>query len=154
MFVLKILIRNIVRHKLRSSLTILSITVTILAFGLLRTFINAWYAGAEATSASRLVTRNATSLIFPLPISYKDKIRQIDGVQLVSWGNWFNGVYIEEKNFFANYAIDAKSYIDLYPEYVLPPEQKEAFLRDRHGCFARAENWWSDSTGGSGTSSR
>jgi putative ABC transport system permease protein len=136
MFVLKILIRNIARHKLRSSLTILSITVTILAFGLLRTFINAWYAGAEATSASRLVTRNATSLIFPLPVSYKEKIRQIDGVRLVSWGNWFNGVYIEEKNFFANYAIDAKSYMDLYPEYVLPPEQKEAFFRDRHGCFA------------------
>jgi putative ABC transport system permease protein len=136
MFVLKILIRNIARHKLRSSLTILSITVTILAFGLLRTFIHAWYAGAEATSASRLVTRNATSLIFPLPISYKDKIRQIDGVRLVSWGNWFNGVYIEEKNFFANYAIDARSYIALYPEYVLPPEQQEAFFRDRHGCFA------------------
>jgi putative ABC transport system permease protein len=136
MFVLKILIRNIARHKLRSSLTILSITVSILAFGLLRTFIHAWYAGAEATSASRLVTRNAISLIFPLPLSYKDKIRQIDGVRLVSWGNWFNGVYIEEKNFFANYAVDARSYIALYPEYVLPAEQQEAFFRDRHGCFA------------------
>jgi putative ABC transport system permease protein len=136
MFVLKILIRNAFRHKLRTSLTILSITIAILAFGLLRTFINAWYAGVEASSASRLVTRNAVSLIFPLPLSYKEKIRQIDGVKLVSWGNWFGGIYIEEKNFFANYAVDAESYIALYPEYVLPQDQKEAFFRDRRGCFA------------------
>jgi putative ABC transport system permease protein len=136
MYVLKILVRNIFRHKLRSFLTILSITIAILAFGLLRTFIDAWYAGAEASSASRLVTRNATSLIFPLPLAYKDKIRQIDGVKLVSWGNWFGGIYKEEKNFFANYAIEAKSYMELYPEYVLPPDHKEVFLHDRRGCFA------------------
>jgi putative ABC transport system permease protein len=136
MFILKILIRNAFRHKLRTFLTILSITIAILAFGLLRTFINAWYAGAEASSASRLVTRNAVSIIFPLPLSYKNKIRQIDGVKLVSWGTWFGGIYIEEKNFFANYAVDAESYIALYPEYVLPHDQKEAFSRDRRGCFA------------------
>jgi len=136
MFILKILIRNAFRHKLRTFLTILGITVAILAFGLLRTFINAWYGGVEASSASRLVTRSSISLIFSLPLSYKDKIRQVDGVKTVSWGNWFGGIYIDEKNFFANFAVDAKSYLDLYPEYILSPEEKDSFLRDRKGFVA------------------
>ena len=128
MFLLKLLLRNAFRHKLRTSLTILSITIAILAFGLLRTFISAWYAGVEASSASRLVTRNSISLIFSLPLSYKEKIRQIEGVKQVSWGTWFGGIYIDEKNFFANFAVDPRTYLDLYPEFVLPPDQKEAFL--------------------------
>jgi putative ABC transport system permease protein len=111
-------------------------TIAILAFGLLRTFINAWYAGVEASSATRLVTRNAVSIIFPLPISYKDKISQIEGVKLVSHGTWFGGVYIDEKNFFPNFAIEPKTYLELYPEFVLSPEEKEAFLKDRKGFVA------------------
>ena len=136
MFLLKLLVRNAFRHKLRTSLTILSITIAILAFGLLRTFIGAWYAGAEASSAARLVTRNSISLIFSLPLSYKDKIRQIDGVKQVSWGNWFGGIYIEEKNFFANFAVEPVTYLNLYPEYILPPDQRETFLRDRKSFVA------------------
>ena len=136
MYILKLLFRNALRHKLRTFLTILSITIAILAFGLLRTFISAWYAGAEASSASRLVTRNAISLVFPLPLSYKDKIREVDGVKQFAWGTWFAGIYIDEKNFFANYAIDAKDYMALYPEFILPPDQKKAFLNDRKGFCA------------------
>ncbi|OGP74874.1 MAG: ABC transporter ATP-binding protein [Deltaproteobacteria bacterium RBG_16_49_23] len=136
MFILKILIRNAFRHKLRTFLTILGITVAILAFGLLRTFINAWYGGVEASSASRLVTRSSISLIFSLPISYKEKIRQVDGVRKVSWGNWFGGIYIDEKNFFANFAVDAKSYLELYPEFILSSEETTHFLRDRKGFVA------------------
>ncbi|MBM4322547.1 MAG: FtsX-like permease family protein [Deltaproteobacteria bacterium] len=136
MFILKILIRNAFRHKLRTLLTILGITVAILAFGLLRTFINAWYGGVEASSASRLVTRSSISLIFHLPLSYKDKIRQVDGVKTVSWGNWFGGIYIDEKNFFANFGVDAKSYLELYPEFILTPEEEKSFFRDRKGFVA------------------
>jgi putative ABC transport system permease protein len=136
MFFLRILIRNAFRNKLRTSLTILGMTIAILAFGLLRTFVNAWYAGVEASSATRLVTRNAVSIVFPLPISYKDKISQIDGVKLVSYGTWFGGVYIEEKNFFPNFAIEPRTYLELYPEFVLPPDQKEVFLKDRKSCVA------------------
>ncbi|MDI7261949.1 MAG: ABC transporter permease [Thermodesulfobacteriota bacterium] len=136
MVILKILIRNAFRHKLRTFLTILGITVAILAFGLLRTFINAWYGGVEASSASRLITRSSISLIFPLPLSYRDKIRQVDGVKTISWGNWFGGIYIDEKNFFANFAVDAKSYFELYPEYLLSPEETNRFLRDRKAFVA------------------
>ncbi|MBP7529176.1 MAG: ABC transporter permease [Syntrophorhabdaceae bacterium] len=136
MQILKILFKNAFRHKLRTGLTILSITIALLAFGLLRTVVNAWYAGVEASSAYRLVTRNAVSIIFSLPLSYKDRIRQVDGVSEVSWGNWFGGVYIDEKNFFANFAVDAKTYFDLYREYVIPDDQKIAFFRDRKGFVA------------------
>ena len=131
MNILKILFKNAFRHKLRTGLTILSITIAILAFCLLRTVISAWYAGVEASSANRLVTRNAVSLIFSLPFSYKEKIRQTEGVSTVSYGNWFGGIYIDEKNFFANFAVEPKTYLDLYPEFKLSEDQKNAFLRDR-----------------------
>ncbi|MBP1749834.1 MAG: hypothetical protein H6Q52_2373 [Deltaproteobacteria bacterium] len=136
MHILKILFKNAFRHKLRTGLTIISIMIALLAFGLLRTVIDAWYAGVEASSAYRLITRNAVSIIFPLPFSYKDRIRQIEGVSEISWGNWFGGIYIDEKNFFANFAVDARTYFDLYREYVLPDDQKTAFMRDRKGFVA------------------
>ncbi len=134
--ILRILLRNAFRNRLRTGLTILGITVAILAFGLLRTVVAAWYASVESASAARLVTRNAVSLVFPLPLSYKEKIRQIQGVRGVSWGNWFGGVYIEEKNFFPNFAVDARTYLDLYPEFILPEDQLKAFLGDRKGFVA------------------
>jgi putative ABC transport system permease protein len=136
MHILKLIFKNAFRHKLRTFLTVLGVTIAILAFGLLRTVISAWYAGVDASSASRLVTRNSISLIFSLPISYKDKIRQIQGVKTVSYGNWFGGIYIDEKNFFANYAVEPKTYLELYPEFVIPPDQKAAFFRDRKAAVA------------------
>jgi putative ABC transport system permease protein len=143
---LRLLFRNAFRSKLRSFLTILAICVAVLAFGLLRTVIGAWYAGVAASSANRLVSRNAISLVFPLPISYKEKIRAVPGVTIVSEGNWFGGVYIEEKNFFANFAVEVRSYLAQYPEFILDDDQKEALFRDRKGCvvgqrLARRFGW-------------
>jgi len=134
MFVLKLILRNALRHKLRSSLTVVGVAVAVLAFGLLRTLVAAWYLGVESSSASRLITRNAISLVFTLPASYQEKIRQVPGVTTVAKGNWFGGVYIDEKNFFPNFAVEPKPYLDLYPEYVLAPEERKAFLLDRKGC--------------------
>jgi putative ABC transport system permease protein len=136
MLQLKILLRNAFHNRLRSGLTILGITVAVLAFGLLRTVIGAWYAGVDAASASRLVTRNAISIIFPLPISYAEKIRQMEGVKLVSWGNWFGGIYIDEKNFFPNFCIDPRTYMAIYPEFILSPAEQKAFFSDRKGFVA------------------
>jgi putative ABC transport system permease protein len=136
MFILKFLIKNSFRHKLRTFLTIVGITIAILAFGLLRTVISAWYAGVDASSASRLVSRNSISLIFSLPLSYREKIRQTSGVKQVAHGNWFGGIYIDEKNFIPNFAVDPKNYLELYPEFVLTPEESSAFLHDRKGFVA------------------
>lgn len=128
-------LRNNLRHRLRSSLTIGGIFVAILAFGLLRTVISAWYAGAEAASDKRLIVRSAISLIVPLPLSYAEKLRSIEGVTAVSAMNWFNGVYIDERNFFAQFAIDPARHFSLYPELVVAPEQMRAFRLDRRGAI-------------------
>jgi putative ABC transport system permease protein len=127
-------------------LTILGITIAILAFGLLRTVISAWYAGVNASSATRLISRNAISLVFSLPISYLEKIRHVEGVKGVSYANWFGGVYITEKNFFPNFAIEPASYLDLYPEFNLSADDKRSFVSDRKGCvvgrkLAERFNW-------------
>ena len=71
MHFLKLILRNTLRHKLRTGLTVLGLVVAIIAFGLLRTVVDAWYAGAEGASSTRLVTRNAISLVFPLPVNYQ-----------------------------------------------------------------------------------
>jgi putative ABC transport system permease protein len=135
MYFAKLILRNALRHKLRTGLTVLGIFVAILAFGLLRTVIEAWYAGAESASSSRLITRNSISLVFPLPITYREKIRQVEGVSRVTSANWFGGIYVSEKNFFPQFAVDIVSYFELYPEYLVPPEQMKAMLLDRKGCI-------------------
>lgn len=135
MYTLKLILRNVLRHKLRTALTALGIVVAIVAFGLLQTIVDAWYAGAASASATRLVTRNAISLVFPLPLSYQAKIRSVPGVTGVSHANWFGGVYVSEKNFFPQFAVDAQTYFRLYPEYRVPQEQFREFLRDRRGAI-------------------
>ncbi len=135
MLILNLLFRNVWRHKARALLTLLGLIVATLAFGLLSTVVSAWYAGAEGSSNARLITRNAISLVFPLPISHADRIRQVDGVASLSWANWFGGIYKEPKNFFPQFAIQAESYLALYPEYVLPEAERTAFLKDRRGAL-------------------
>src|SRR3989337_3988150 len=128
MHILKLIFRNALRHKLRTALTILGITIAILAFGILRTLVSAWYSGVEASSSARLITRNSISLVFSLPLSYKEKIRQIPGVKGVSYAIWFNGTYISEKNFIPNFAVEPKTFLELYPEYLLPEDQQTDFI--------------------------
>jgi putative ABC transport system permease protein len=132
---LQLVLRNVFRQKLRSLLTALGILVAIVAFSLLRTMVDAWYSGVDAASSSRLVTRNAISLTFPLPISYGNKIRRVDGVTGVGLANWFAGVYISEKNFFPQFAVDAENYFSLFPEILMDPKEKSAFLHDRKGAL-------------------
>jgi putative ABC transport system permease protein len=134
MLIFNLLLRNVWRHKGRALLTLLGLVVAILAFGLLSTVVGAWYAGAEGSSNARLITRNSISLVFPLPLSHAERIRQTDGVQQISWANWFGGIYKEPKNFFPQFAIQAESYLNLYPEYMIPEADKAAFIKDRRGA--------------------
>ena len=136
MFLPFLVVKNAFRHKLRTTLTVVGIVVAITAFGLLRTIVDAWYAGVNASSSARLVTRSAVSLVFPLPLTYAAKLRQVDGVASVTWANWFGGVYVSERNFFPQFAIDAPTYLDMYSEFVLSADEKKAFLTDRKGAIA------------------
>ena len=135
MFLLKLLLKNAFRHKLRTTLTMVGLIVAVCAFGLLRTIVDAWYAGVEGSSSTRLITRSNISLTFSLPLNYAQRLKAVDGVQQVSWANWFGGVYVTERNFFPQFAVDPASYLALYPEYLLPDDQKLAFLRDRQGAI-------------------
>jgi putative ABC transport system permease protein len=135
MYTFRLIVKNTMRHKLRTSLTILGLVVAIFSFGLLQTVVDAWYAGAEGASNTTLVTRNKTSLVFPLPLSYQARIRAVPGVSGVGFANWFQGTYKDPKNFFAQFAISGESYLDIYPDYLLTPDERADFLRDRKGCI-------------------
>jgi len=134
LFLLKLVFRNAFRHRLRTLLTLTGLAIAVLAYGLLQTVVDAWYAGAAAASETRLITRNAISLSVSLPLSYENRIRGVEGVTRVARSNWFGGVYREPKNFFAQFAV-SDAYLDLYPEFVLPAEQRAAWIRDRKGCL-------------------
>lgn len=133
MRILKLVTKNSMRRKLRTFLTILGLALAVMAFGLIRTFINAWYAGARSAQPDRLAIRHAVSIVFDLPIAYKDQILKIDGVKDVTYAIWFAGVYIDPKNFFAQFGVDHTNFFELYPEFMVPPDQLEAFKQDRRG---------------------
>lgn len=139
MKVFKLIFKNALRHKLRTALTILAISIAVMAFGLLRTVVTAWYAGVEASAANRLISRQAVSFIFPLPYSYRDQIAKLPGVEQVTYMNWFQGVYIDKNQFFARMAVDAETIFDVYPEFILDAEQLLAFKRERNSCVVGAD---------------
>jgi putative ABC transport system permease protein len=134
MKVLKLIFKNSLRHKLRTTLTVLGIAIAVIAFVLLRTVVTAWYAGVEASAADRLIVRQAVSFIFPLPYAYKDKIESIPGVKTVSYANWFQGVFIDKNQFFARLAVDANTIFDVYPEFILSKKELGAFKAERNSC--------------------
>jgi putative ABC transport system permease protein len=131
----RLLLRNALRHKLRTVLTVIGVGVAVMAFALLQTVVTAWHAGVEASSANRLITRHAVSFVFPLPLSYRDRIAQIAGVNKVTYAVWFSGVYIDKNQFFARLAVDSDTFFDVYPEFVIDREQFEAFKRERNACI-------------------
>ena len=135
MRILKLIIKNSLRHKLRTILTILGISIAVFAFGLLRTVVTAWNAGVEASAADRLITRQAVSFIFPLPLAYRDQIKSIPGVEDVTYANWFQGVYIDKNQFFARLAVDAETIFNVYPEFQLSDEEYQIFLKERNSCI-------------------
>ena len=123
----------------RTALTVLAMALCIFLFCVLETAIDAINASTESASDKRLITRNAVSLVFNLPIYYGGRIAAVPGVRRIAGANWFGGIYQDRKNFFANFAIDAEPYLAIYPEYILPPDQKDAFLRDPRGCVVGRE---------------
>jgi putative ABC transport system permease protein len=137
MWFFRLIVRNAGRHKLRTSLTILGLAIATLAFCVIRTLISSYYASADILPPDRLITRNAVSIIFTLPQAYKQRIENIQGVTAVAYGNWFGGLYKnDQKNFFPNYAVGPDNYIDIYSEFLVPPEEKEAYLKDKAGAIA------------------
>ncbi|HLF13609.1 MAG TPA: ABC transporter permease [Bacteroidota bacterium] len=138
MFILHLIHKNLFRHKLRSLLTILGITIAVLAFGLMQTVVSAWNAGVAASAADRLIVVHSVSFIYPLPLSYKARIERLPGVETVSWANWFSGVYIDEAQFFARMAVDPATYFKVYPEFIVSDDALAGLAGQRNGTIIGA----------------
>src|SRR5579871_1888051 len=129
---------NLFRKKVRLTLTLGSFAVALFLFAFLAVVKYAFTGGAELANARRLVVINRVSIIQPIPLSYRDKILGIKGVQNVTHDNWFGGVYQDEKNFFPQFVIDPGSQRQVYPELVVPDDQWNAFIKDRQGAIVGA----------------
>lgn len=132
---LRIVFRNVFRHKVRVCLTALGLAVATMAFGMINTVIDAWYASADASLSTRLITRSAVSFNQPLPLTHAQRIRSVPGVSKLTWLTWFGGVYGNNQQPFAKLAVDVDSYFDLHPEYTLSSQERRAFQLDRQGAI-------------------
>lgn len=126
---------NLLRKKLRTTLTIGSFAVALFLFGLLVTIQTAFNQGVEVAGVDRLVVRNKVSLIMPLPHAYKERMLQLPGVKAVTYATWFGGYYQDPKNFFPQFGIDGETWIKMYPEFHVASDQWSAFLADREACI-------------------
>jgi putative ABC transport system permease protein len=127
--------KNVWRRKFRTTFTLLSIFIAFLLFGILMTIRNSFDMGVQIAGLDRLVLINKITLIMPLPFSYQAQLQAVPGVELATHNTWFNGIYQDPSNFFANIAVDPEPFLKVYPEYKLPPEQVKAWFGDRQGVI-------------------
>lgn len=134
---LHLILSNLKRKKMRTSLTLLSIFVAFVLYGLLCAIKTAFTAGVEVAGADRLIVRHKVSLIMNLPESYTTRIERIPGVASVIHSTWFNGIYKNEpKNFFGSFPIsDFRKLLEIYPEYSIPADQLQAYEKTRTGAI-------------------
>lgn len=128
---LPLLVSALLRKKTRTALTLLSVAAAFTLFGMLDAVRVAFNAPQSVAGIDRLIVASRFSIIQPLPYADLVRIRQVPGVRKVAYANWFGGVYQDPKNFFANIAVSAQSYLDIYPDIVLPEAQRQAFLGTR-----------------------
>jgi putative ABC transport system permease protein len=127
--------RNLLRRKVRTTFTALSVFVAFVLFGFLMAVRVAFTMGVELAGEDRLVLIHKVSIIQLLPISYHERIKSVEGVADVMHSTWFGGIYQEPSNFFAQMAVDSEALLRLYPEFVVSEEQKKAWLEDRTGAL-------------------
>jgi len=132
---LGLVLKSAKRSKRRTLLTVMSVAIAVFLFAALRAVLDGFNAGAEAASSTRVVTIRSTSLMFQMPISHLETIKNIPGVQDVTYASWFGGIYKDPKNFFGQFAVDPEGYLRMYPEILLTPVERKAFLDDRTGCI-------------------
>lgn len=130
-----LILSNFKRHKLRTVLTILSILVAFILFAYLAAIRNAFAFGASVAGANRLVVRHRVTLIQPLPQSYERRIEQIKGVADATQQSWFGGLYQEKQTSWGQIAVVPEEFFPMYPEFIVPEDQKQAFLKTRTGAI-------------------
>jgi putative ABC transport system permease protein len=123
------------RRKVRTILTMLSIIVAFVLYALLQGAVQAFNAGVQIAGSDRIVTTGKYSLTQMEPYGYWQQIRAVPGVSDGTFASWFGGIYQKESNFFAQFPVDAESYLRMYPEILLPADQKQKFLDTRTGAI-------------------
>jgi putative ABC transport system permease protein len=138
--------RNLMRRKIRTFITIMTIMVAFLLFGGLMAIRAAFSMGVDVAGADRLMMIHKVSIIQPLPVSYGERIRATEGVTALSHANWFGGYYQEPSNFVQSMAVDPQSWLAMYPEFEVPEDQKKTWYGNRVGAIIGADlakrlNW-------------
>jgi putative ABC transport system permease protein len=131
----KLVLKNILRNKRRTLLTISSLVVSLFLIITLATILTEFTRGSEKSNPLRLVTRHAVSLGFVLPVAHQQRIATVPGVKAVMPFSWFGGIYKDEKNFFANFAVDAAKLRDVMTELKMSDAEWQAFINDRQGAI-------------------
>jgi putative ABC transport system permease protein len=122
---------NLTRNKRRTILTTLSVAAALFLFVSLRSVVTALEDAGDVGSETRMITRNAISIVFVLPEAYYNRLVAVPGVKSVTWAAWFGGVYRDPRDWFASLAIKADSYLPMYHEFIMPEEQRQAFMAER-----------------------
>jgi putative ABC transport system permease protein len=136
---LPLILKNSLRNRRRSILTVLSTAASLCLLGVLMAMYHAFYFSEPSPqSALRLITINRISLANVMPASYRERIRTVPGVREVLISQWFGGVYKDTdfKNFFARFAVEPEKIFITNPEYKVPEDQKKAFIGERTACIA------------------
>src|SRR5690606_22617747 len=118
MYYLQFLLSNLGRKKARTILTLLSVAIAFLLFGLLRSLAVTFDQGAEIAGEDRLVSVNKISLIQPIPESYLARVQALEGVDKATSSNWFGGYYQNPKNQFSQFPVVAEDYFAIYSEAI------------------------------------
>ena len=135
----KLIFANLFRKKVRLILTVGSFAIALVLFTFLAAVKSAFNRGVELAGADRLIVVDRVGLMNLMPISYADKIAAIPGVKAVTHDHWFGGVYQDEKNFFPQFVIDVENHRKVYPEFVVPDDQWNNYVKDRQGAIAGAK---------------
>jgi putative ABC transport system permease protein len=129
-------VKNVLRNRLRTLMTLAAVAVAILAFLFLRTILDAWTAASEHAATDRVATRHKVTLVMPLPLHYVEEIRQVPGVKAVALASWFGGKDPQrEDQFFASIAVRPASLLEVYDEIQVPPEQRRSWIENRRGAL-------------------
>ncbi|MCC6749251.1 MAG: ABC transporter permease [Deltaproteobacteria bacterium] len=128
--------KSLLRNKVRTSLTVLGVAIAVLTFVLLRTIISAWTVAADHAAKDRVVTRHKVTFIMPLPKRYIDEVRQLKGVKEATFANWFGAKDPKhEREFFGTLAVDTNTFLSVYDEMLVPPDQIAGWKKERQGAI-------------------
>jgi putative ABC transport system permease protein len=135
------IVKHLRKNWIRTLSTIAAMALCIFLIAALQTVLEAFYGTIDDANTDRLITRHRISLAEDLPVAYEPRIAAVPGVKRVAKVNWFGGTQgtadgrPDMRNFFPNFAVEAEPYLEMYPEYLLDPAQKEAFMQDMRGAI-------------------